>query len=68
MSFLVPFCRGVYLVAKVVVKIYGLVYEICNLISVFAGIDCKEKRAVIYESANYILDVFFNVFYSIVFF
>lgn len=49
------------LLTQIIVQVYGLINEVCNLVSVLSGIHVQEKRAVIHKCTYHILDVFLDV-------
>ena len=54
-------CALCNLLTEIIEKVYGLVNEVCNFVGVLAGVYVQEEGAVIYECADHVLNVFFDV-------
>ena len=56
-------CTGALnnLLTKVIVKVNGLVYEVCNFIRILSGVYVQEQRAVVHKCTDHVLNVFFDV-------
>ena len=52
---------GDHFVAELIIQVHGFVDEAGNLVRILAGVDVQEQGAIVNESANHILDVFFDV-------